>query len=374
MSTPKHNVDETPDPFIDCDAWCHTENVEWPLPSSYTYVWTIKKFGARKDKTTGSIESSEFDVPIPNNASLVANEWTLHLKFGNDSLFIKLNYNGGICDLKAKYKLSIVNSKKSRQNFIYSNGIESMSYTLESSGYKKFIDKSNLIGDLLPDDCLHIACDIIVFSAELCLEWKKKGAAKESDDNARMYEKQVCLDLQEAYAKNEACDSDVVVNCGGKVFNCHKFILKARSPVFNAMFKTNMKEGKSGEINVDNHDPNVFADMLHFIYTGRIPINDKLSKDLLIAANYYQLEQLKTACEENLCKTLGRNNCIGFLFFADTYSVKVLRKRSLEMAAKNLSALMKSSEWNEDLSKYPLLKDEIIECAMSLKVDQWRRA
>jgi len=206
------------------------------------------------------------------------------------------------------------------------------------------------------------------------LGMKKNGAAEESDDNTRIYEKQVCLDLQEAYAKNEACDSDVVVNCGGKVFNCHKFILKARSPVFNAMFKTNMKEGKSGEINVDNHDPNVFADMLHFIYTGRIPINDKLSKDLLTAANYYQLEQLKTACEENLCRTLGINNCIGFLFFADTYSVKLLRKRSLEMAAKNLSALMKSSEWNEDLSNYPLLKDEIVECAMSLKVDQWRRA
>jgi len=161
-------VDDAPDPIIDCDAWCHTENVEWPATSPYTYVWTIKKYGARKDSIC-SLESSEFEVPIQKSASLLTKEWRVHLKFLHDSLSIKLNYGGEI-DLKAKYKFSILNSNKKRQNFIYSNGIESLGYTGEGSGYKKFIDKSNLSGDLLPDDCLHIVCDITVFAAELCLE------------------------------------------------------------------------------------------------------------------------------------------------------------------------------------------------------------
>jgi len=171
-----------------------------------------------------------------------------------------------------------------------------------------------------------------------------------------------------SFPENESRNSDVIINCNGKVFNCHKFILGARSPVFNAMFQADMKEGNAREVNIDNLDPKVLGDMLQFIYTGKIPNTDEFMKDLLEAANYYQLEQLKIACEESLCLILQSNNCIGFLIFADTFSANLLRKKSLVMVAKNLSVLMKTSEWKDDLLNYPLLKEEIIENALALKV------
>merc|ERR1719447_460224 len=133
------------------------------------------------------------------------------------------------------------------------------------------------------------------------------------------------------------------------------------------MFQAEMKEGNAREVNIDNLDPKVLGDMLQFIYTGKIPNTDEFMKDLLEAANYYQLEQLKIACEESLCLILQSNNCIGFLIFADTFSANLLRKKSLVMVAKNLSVLMKTSEWKDDLLNYPLLKEEIIENALALK-------
>ena len=50
-----------------------------------------------------------------------------------------------------------------------------------------------------------------------------------------------------------------------------------------------MKEGNAREVNIDNLDPKVLGDMLQFIYTGKIPNTDEFMKDLLEAANYYQL-------------------------------------------------------------------------------------
>ena len=92
-----------------------------------------------------------------------------------------------------------------------------------------------------------------------------------------------------SFPENESWNSDVIINCNGKVFNCHKFILGARSPVFNAMFQADMKEGNAREVNIDNLDPKVLGDMLQFIYTGKFPNTDEFMKDLLEAANYYQL-------------------------------------------------------------------------------------
>ena len=45
-------------------------------------------------------------------------------------------------------------------------------------------------------------------------------------------------------------------------------------------------------------DPDVLAEMLHFIYTGKTPKLDDLAGDLLGAADRYQIDKLKAACED----------------------------------------------------------------------------
>lgn len=60
------------------------------------------------------------------------------------------------------------------------------------------------------------------------------------------------------------------IDCGGKVFPCHKLIMSARSPVFKAMFVVQMKESKSGKVTIEDIKPEIMTEMLHFIYTGLV--------------------------------------------------------------------------------------------------------
>jgi len=317
MSNEKTNCLDNPVPFIDCDAWCTTKCVEWPSVP-FSFVWTIENikylnFGG--PEPSDSLFSTQFDIPIPNSAKLCTS-WRLKLNLQgwNDGVFYSLHLdNCSGFDVKASYKFSILDVNKERQNVFDSKGVQSFkpSSDASTSGTRTFVENGALTGDLLPNDCLHILCELTVTGGgQLNIEGKKIANVKETDTNINDSENQLSFDLQDALLAT-----------------------------------------------------------LSFTYTGKIPskISNKLYKDLIVSAKQHQLEYLKDVCDENLCKTVDVDSCIGLLIFADTHSATLLKKRSLEMAAKNLGVLMKTSEWKEDLFDYPLLRDEIIENALALK-------
>jgi len=362
---------DNPEQIIDCNGWCQTEFLEWQS-TPYTFVWTIKNFSSRSAWGSDALDSNIFYVQVPNSKELTT-KWFLRLESDNSNFWSLHIHNYTGTEVKAAYKFSILDSKKVRQNIMHSNGVALFSSSYSSkSGFKTFVHRS-LTGDFLPKDCLHIVCDLTVIGAQIKVTGKKKidtvdtQIKQDIDSDQRLSE--LSHDLEEAFLKNEASDSDVVIKCSNSVFRCHKFILKARSPVFDAMFKADMKESSTGVVTIDNLDPKVVTSMLYFIYTGKIPNIDEIAKDLLAAANQYQIEKLKRSCEEKLCQSLESNNCLEFLILAQVYSSPFLKKCSLEMAAKNLVALVETNEWKEDLSDHPTLKDEVIKTALSLKND-----
>ena len=114
------------------------------------------------------------------------------------------------------------------------------------------------------------------------------------------------------FSDKDMCDVQII--CGGQVFDCHQVILSARSPVFRIMFQADMAEKMTRKVNVTDVEPDVMSELLTFIYTGNTPKLDKLDKErvvktqtfdlfaqgLLMAAEKYQLEQLKNICLEKL--------------------------------------------------------------------------
>ena len=56
------------------------------------------------------------------------------------------------------------------------------------------------------------------------------------------FEVNLCDDLSLLFSNGD--HSDVELICGKKTFACHKSILAARSPVFEAMFLVDMEEKK----------------------------------------------------------------------------------------------------------------------------------
>ncbi|OXU25005.1 hypothetical protein TSAR_013445 [Trichomalopsis sarcophagae] len=64
----------------------------------------------------------------------------------------------------------------------------------------------------------------------------------------------------------------------------HKCILAKRSPVFAAMFQTQMKETQENEVMIEDVEHDVFVEMLRFIYSGKVHHLDRIARELLPTA------------------------------------------------------------------------------------------
>lgn len=106
--------------------------------------------------------------------------------------------------------------------------------------------------------------------------------------------------------------TDVTFSVGGEIIGAHKILLAVRSPVFRAELYGPMKESKGQHVTIEDMQPAVFRALLHFIYTDSLPdvdknvgeFNSELIWHLLVAADRYAVDRLKSVCESILSKNL----------------------------------------------------------------------
>ena len=91
-----------------------------------------------------------------------------------------------------------------------------------------------------------------------------------------------------------------------------------------------------------------------------------MSQELLVAADRYQLEQLKTSCQEILISSLDAKNCISFLILSDKYNAMRLKKAAIKFATENLSSISSTCDWKKELADFPSLLSDIIDTFSSL--------
>merc|ERR1712131_89556 len=122
-----------------------------------------------------------------------------------------------------------------------------------------------------------------------------------------------------------------------------------------------MAEKKTRKVDIKDLHPDVLSVMLTFIYTGKIPEMDKLAKDILAAADKYQLDGLKNSCVYYLSRNTDIGNCISHLILGDTFQADVLKKMTLQFIARNMRKVLKRNDWKESLADYPSLIVEVLE-------------
>ncbi|GJN36640.1 hypothetical protein PR202_gb25520 [Eleusine coracana subsp. coracana] len=141
--------------------------------------------------------------------------------------------------------------------------------------------------------------------------------------------------------------ADVTFSVDGELFHAHKFILAARSPVFNKELYGWAKESTSRVVEVEEIKPDAFKALLHYIYTDTLLITpddndveeDDDSKrttkvrDLLEAADRFGVERLKLMCEHELCKVVSVKNMATMLNFADKHRCDALKDACIESMA-----------------------------------------
>ncbi|KAG5452460.1 Protein roadkill [Clonorchis sinensis] len=150
-------------------------------------------------------------------------------------------------------------------------------------------------------------------------------------------------------------------------FEAHKAILAARSPVFAAMFEHGMEESRANRVEITDMEPDTLAEVLRYIYTGQVVGMDKLAHDLLAAADKYQLERLKTMCEEALVESLSVENCCDILGLADMHNADQLKAHTLEFIMLHAHDVCETEGYDQLVRHRPRLLNE---CFRSLASQQ----
>lgn len=113
-----------------------------------------------------------------------------------------------------------------------------------------------------------------------------------------------------------------LVDCSFKVddklYNCHKLILTAASPVFEAMFYGSLAEKQT--VKIADIRPCVFERLLDFIYTGRTDFDDVLHIEELLELYYcaqkYMIDSLHKQCVNYFGRSIKPNNVLKILDIA----------------------------------------------------------
>ncbi|KAL7013865.1 hypothetical protein ACKWTF_015621 [Chironomus riparius] len=88
------------------------------------------------------------------------------------------------------------------------------------------------------------------------------------------------------------------------------------SQIFRLLIESQMDEDKSDEIKISDVDSKIMLEIMRFIYTGKVNYLHKRAKDLLDAANKFNVVGLKEAFVKVMEKQLSIENVVEILELA----------------------------------------------------------
>ena len=300
---------------------------------SGSFMWTIYNFSFSLD----TLHSSNFTSPtfaIGCNNEL---KWELNLyPFSIDevdkeniSLSVYYSDNDDFDMVLAECEISILNEKGEKAYTIKTDS--EFNFSANNTQWNKIdfikrdflLDKAN---GLLINDRLTLLCEITTKAYYESADEDRRAVVHISKSRLKLSE-----DLKTLL---DGKFSDVIFVCNEKEFHLHKVILAARSPVFCAMFEHEMLEKTNNALVITDTSSEAVHKLVQYVYTGTIEDIDKISKEilieLLIAADKYELNDLKEMSEVIFYHRLTLQNAIETLIFADFHNAQMLRNQTIE--------------------------------------------
>jgi speckle-type POZ protein len=128
------------------------------------------------------------------------------------------------------------------------------------------------------------------------------------------------------------------------------------------MFQSKLLRGLPPEVTIDDIEPEVFYQILRFIYTGRVPLEilNTMAAALFIAARKYKLEELESEVRKYLFRSMSPDDCAELLLRSSLISNDDLKKVA-KIFWRYPNQVLESTTWqmtskeNGDLTKAVLL-------------------
>jgi len=341
-------------------AWCRSQSEAVQLE----FEWFIEKYSLKPQKTGHALNSSIFSDQTEED-----NRWYLQIFPGGwkpaDTGFISLFLIMKQPKPKTvSYKFTLMNSK---EKILLVDGPHTVEFnpSVVFKGEEKALSLQNLLkeeNNFLPDDLLRIKCELAyetklttfsgVYPPEQLALSNETGTMTENFNQLL----------------NSKSLSDVIIDIQGQTFEAHKLVLAARSPVFLAMFQTNLTEKQTNTLTICDIEADTFSEVLRFIYTDQVEQLDEMASKLLSAADKYMLPLLKAKCEVSLSRNISVETSGNLLILAHRHSSLELKKKVLNFIRCHSDEVVETTGWQEllQLADPQLLRD--ISVAMMMNI------
>lgn len=174
--------------------------------------------------------------------------------------------------------------------------------------------------------------NILTFYCEFTLELESISEKTTIARPIRKLDEKVLIieDLERLFKSGDF--SDFKFTIGKRKFPVHKAILHSRSPYFKAIFSQGFEENTTNSVPIKEIEADLFAELLEYMYTSKIPefTNEAKTIEVLVFADKYQLDSLKTICENELSEKMTTESMFNLLMVADTYNASILKKKTIE--------------------------------------------
>lgn len=317
----------------------------------FKFTWTISDFSIWISDIKEYRESACF----PSDGQI---QWCLrfHPEYREDKSFCSLYL---ICKkrsgdpLNTKFKFTLMDANKT-----VFNDTRALEYKFEDVlgyGFLKLVERSFLLEKTKNFNTLIITCEINA-KVRLVNRIMPPNTVDQSsppstiaDDFTKLMEGQQFGDFS--------------IKVGDKKYRVYKGILASRSSVFAAMFENKMQEKIKNFVTIVDVEPDVFYELLRYIYTDKVQNLDTMAYQLFAAADKYDIQPLKTLCRMSILGNLSTENATEALQCADLHQDNEMKSRTLEFLRNNVGQLVKVTEsagWKELEDSYPHLVTEVL--------------
>ena len=143
--------------------------------------------------------------------------------------------------------------------------------------------------------------------------------------------------LNKLRKNNEDCD--VLFFIENKIFPAHRIVMKSNMEYFTKMFNDKTKKQHKYMVNFEpeNVSPDVFEDILNYIYTFELELTEQNAPSICVAANFFCDERLKKRTEDFLETNMTIENVSKFFEMAVKNSLKTLQEKCKNFIINNSS-------------------------------------
>ncbi|XP_078079007.1 kelch-like protein 24 [Mustelus asterias] len=139
--------------------------------------------------------------------------------------------------------------------------------------------------------------------------------------------------------------TDIVLCIEGHEFHCHRATLSASSIYFRKMFSTDLQERQQDTVDIKGISTDTMDCVIDYMYGAGVNIREDNVQNLLEASDLFQILVLRQACVEFLENQLDSCNCLGFLSFANHFSIQALSEKSRRFLLEHFSDVIQHEEF-----------------------------